>query len=610
MKKLLSLMLALMLCVSILLPAAAETTDAASFSMETVNVDTLLALGGLVVDAFPLVFINGDYSVPYITIEYYYSLINEFERLLTPGTAYAVTCTETDEGLQCTRENGSFLLFNFDDSTVYISDPDMYSASVGAVNGPDELGSSATVLKDENGNPIYDENGNPAVNLFYRVDDGSTFTCSGSPMILNLSETCITMIRTGEGTLLPLAVLNTLFSAGSHFNMVFNGNYLFLLVGYAIDDTYTDAYGNTLRDYYYDAPSTERSEALAQLNYDLLCIELDLKYGLKENHGITDSFETYFELIGLKDEMLAADGSSFVAALEKLTRSYLADFHSGLSYISPYAGSTYTSPSYGIPASTQYVNDAEVDFRAARRAAGLTADDGYGNDVILQPYMEVGDTAYITFDAFTSYGYNFYDPEIQANLESLIGEDTLALVIYAAKQINRENTPIKHVVIDLSLNGGGQVKAATFINAWLLGSANLSTENPTTGARYNVTYKVDTDLDGYITEADALDLDRFDVYCLTSLNSFSCGNLVPFCLKDSGKVTLIGQTSGGGSCMVSNTITADGTIFSYSGSSRMCSVKNGSFYNVDEGASPDFVIRKTAHFYDREWLNSFIADLP
>ena len=72
---------------------------------------------------------------------------------------------------------------------------------------------------------------------------------------------------------------------------------------------------------------------------------------------------------------------------------------------------------------------------------------------------------------------------------------------------------------------------------------------------------------------------------------------------------MLGQTTGGGACVVQSSVLADGTIFNYSGNKHICTVKNGSYYSVDQGVEPDYVIRKTAHFYDREWLTRFIEDL-
>ena len=603
MRKLLSCLLALVMLCTVMAPALAEET---SFTVETLDVPLLFTMGELYQDVLPLTFINGDYTVPYISIENYYLFITEFIQAAY-GTEFSVTCTDTEDGLLCMRENGSFLLFDFDERSIYISDPDMFETPVGSVCVIDETGTAGAGLRDEEGNLRYDENGNVLVNTLYRVDDGSTFISAGSPMLFSFEDTSLTIFRTEEGHFLPLAMLNNLFHAGCGIQLVFNGSYLFLLLGYDVDNTVTDANGLTLYDYYYDVPTTQRSETLTQLTYELLCYELDLKYGLKEAHGITDDFDTYFETIGLKEKLMNPDAKVFVNALNELTRTYFADFHSGLTLPGCYAGSlVYLNP-ISYPASSQYSSDAEAIFRTARQASGLV--DRFGN--ILQAYQEVGNTAYLTFDSFVGYGYDLYDPDVQAVLEDLANEgDTFALVAYAAQQISRENSPIEHVVIDLSLNGGGLVKSCIYLASWLLGNANMSTMNPTTGAKYNVTFRADTNLDGIITSEDSLDLDKIDVYCLISLNSFSCGNLLPAMLKDSGRVTLLGQTSGGGSCMVGNMVTADGTMLNYSSTNRMSSVKNGSFYDIDQGVTPDFVIRKAEHYYNREWLNSFIEQLP
>ena len=95
-------------------------------------------------------------------------------------------------------------------------------------------------------------------------------------------------------------------------------------------------------------------------------------------------------------------------------------------------------------------------------------------------------------------------------------------------------------------------------------------------------------------------------YCLISPYSFSCGNLLPGCFKESGIVTLIGQKSGGGSCVVRPCTTASGAVFQISGSKQLTTVINGSFYNIDQGIEPDIRLTKFESFYDREGLVELI----
>ena len=91
--------------------------------------------------------------------------------------------------------------------------------------------------------------------------------------------------------------------------------------------------------------------------------------------------------------------------------------------------------------------------------------------------------------------------------------------------------------------------------------------------------------------------------------SFSGGNLVPCMLKESGKVTLLGRTSGGGACVVQPVSSAWGTSFAISGPRRMSFLKNGAFYDVDRGADPDFVLPTPAQYYDRAALTDYLNSI-
>ena len=100
-----------------------------------------------------------------------------------------------------------------------------------------------------------------------------------------------------------------------------------------------------------------------------------------------------------------------------------------------------------------------------------------------------------------------------------------------------------------------------------------------------------------------------NLFCLISPNSFSCGNMVPNVFKSSGAVVLLGRTSGGGSCAVLPMSTAYGSDFRISSPWRTSVAKNGSFYDTDRGADPDFCLAKPSSFYDREGLTEYINGL-
>jgi C-terminal processing protease CtpA/Prc len=223
-----------------------------------------------------------------------------------------------------------------------------------------------------------------------------------------------------------------------------------------------------------------------------------------------------------------------------------------------------------------------------------------------KPYYEVGNTAYIYQEQF----YMCKEPSEYYNMEITeedLAEDTIALIIYAHRQITRENSPIENVVIDLSCNGGGHVDTAVYMLCWFLGVAPMSITCPATGAQSTSLYQADINLDHKFDEKDTLA--GKNLYCLTSELSFSCGNLVPCIFKASGKVTLIGRNTGGGSCVVMPMSTAWGTLYQTSGTKRISFVKNGSYYDVDRGVDPDVFLTKVSTFCDREKMTEIINNL-
>ncbi len=61
--------------------------------------------------------------------------------------------------------------------------------------------------------------------------------------------------------------------------------------------------------------------------------------------------------------------------------------------------------------------------------------------------------------------------------------------------------------------------------------------------------------------------------------------------------------------MVQYLTTADGSILQLSGPKLMSYTKNGSFYDIDRGVEPDFIIPTARQFYDRKNLTSYINEL-
>ncbi|MBQ7476392.1 MAG: hypothetical protein IJT06_03235, partial [Selenomonadaceae bacterium] len=157
-------------------------------------------------------------------------------------------------------------------------------------------------------------------------------------------------------------------------------------------------------------------------------------------------------------------------------------------------------------------------------------------------------------------------------------------------------------------NLGGEADTAIFTISSFLGEGYASLKNTMTNALATGVYHVDVNLDHKYNSDDRGFLNK-KVFCVISPVSFSCGNLVPNIFKNSNQVTLIGRTSGGGSCVVLPMTTACGTNFQLSGPARLSFLKNGSFYDIDRGAEPDYPLMFPESFYNRAELTKLINEI-
>ena len=104
-------------------------------------------------------------------------------------------------------------------------------------------------------------------------------------------------------------------------------------------------------------------------------------------------------------------------------------------------------------------------------------------------------------------------------------------------------------------------------------------------------------------------VDDLNIAILTSFTSFSCGNALPYGAGERG-IPIIGEQSGGGSCVVGSGVTADGIPFNFSMNERMCSsdfsetVENGAEVDVSLTDGTDY-----SNFYDNDVLISTLKGL-
>lgn len=534
----------------------------------------------------PVYFLNDVKDLPYVNLSDWTNVMVTIYSGYLGQQDYGLSLETDGHVAQLTRENGYTMMFDFQEGTILFDDYD------GFIHSPQD-----TSLLDMVSLDYHDDKGDALV--LERIERGS-FDRYGTEVELCLNDYDITICwNEADGLyLVPLQTLSDFCLAlNTAMGAFFNGEAVYLASAgdLGVGNEELNALGESL----YSAPVSEMSEALAWYNYCELCLALDQLYGLKEIHDIR-SFDRIFKETGYRKDLCSTDPNVVNGALNDFIYYYLDDLHSGFIFASYRTTGLESIGGSGLASERDAVN-AEI-FSGARESAGQE----------IPTYQEVGNTAYITFDHFTvnidpSVYYELgTDPEMDTDPSSEM-VDTIALIIDAHEKITRKNSPIENVVIDLSLNGGGQLDACMFVASWFLGESAASVRSSMTGAVSTGKYRVDTNLDGEFDEKDTVS-DK-NLYCLIGPYSFSCGNLLPNIFRSSNRVTLLGQTSGGGSCSVLPMTTAEGAIFRISSPYRMSYMKNGSYYDTDLGVNPDFVISKPANFYDREALTDYINRL-
>ena len=420
--------------------------------------------------------------------------------------------------------------------------------------------------------------------LFRRTAD--SYERYGDQVILDAGAYGIDLVSDGEAVYLPAQTLSDLLLAIKYENLFYNGEALFIVPYDGLEDEETG-----LGALFYAIEKKDRSEAMGAFSFAELCFAFDNLYGLKDIHGIT-SFENLADQSGAREALTGTDVNAADAALYTIIERHLSDRHSHFNAASPFSREGLTEELREKVGKGFVYRVASNQTRKHMIARMAAYPDG------IPSYEEVGNTAYITFDEFA---FVPKDVDYHKTAPTAEAEDTVGIIAYAYSRIMREDSPIENVVLDLSCNGGGEADAAVFVLSAFLGEGYASLMNTLSGALASGVYEIDLNLD----EKDK-GLTEKKLFCLTSSLSFSCGNLVPCVFKNSNDVTLIGRTSAGGSCVVLPLSTAYGSFFQISGPHRLAFTKNGSFYDIDQGAEPDIPLMFPESYYDRKALTETI----
>lgn len=599
----------------LMLPLCAFAEETAEYTLEAKTFSLRQCLDDKVEPAeseMTLYFVNGG-DIPYVKLsEYLVFLRRLFIDMKKGDIEFTLTSSEQfPHVFSVTRaDNHSFMILNTEEDSVILSGSNFLNdAGVTALvtvidlPEPEEFDVAALfeqAMKMKESSQYTDEEIQAAIQK--KEDDGSPkmFTPSGRSFNqfgeiskTPLAEYSIDLIALEGECYIPMQTLSDLLLSLQYIHLVFNG-----------EEILCARYGTEFISQMYKAAPQQMSPEFAQFNYNELTLLLDTYYGLKDEHHISSFRDTALYNADLLPLVANTDPRAFDSALTELLMTYLDDGHSGFLKTSWRSGQMDTVAMMTLM--TSFGRSSRIKIRTKTRYSD--ARKAFFPDGV-PGYYEIGDTAFITFDSFSM---EYSDVKEYYRLEKIDPEkDTFQLISYANQQIKRENSPVKNIVLDLSLNGGGTADAAVFVISWFTGEALLALRDTLTGSETITSYYADVNLDGKSKgEAeDTVSGGDYNLYCLISGNSFSCGNLVPAAFRATGTVTLIGRRSGGGSCVVLPCTSASGAVFAISGPKQLAAVLNGSFYNIDEGIVPDYTLSRPESFYDRDALVEYIHTL-
>lgn len=543
---------------------------------------------GIIVEENTLMYflgITGEYQEVYYSTKYNdipFIKVNDaldFYHYFYGLTDVNVEASDNGSIVKCTLSSGAEIEFNYNKKCIKFYDYDFSISLTG--KGLDLFGSIGSAA------PL-DEND------FLRITSYDNYF-SGDPVNICLNDYSIPMLKDGENLYIPLATFNDIFISSTGIQLVSNGDALFLITASLMADKSSEFY-----KLYYSAEIKKKlTNEMTIFNYNELCLTLDLHYGLKDRHKISD-FDSYLSRMGLKKEYLSGDVYRIEKANYELTTVCFADFHSSYRSSSPY----FDKEKYNISDEIDIHNKTYLDSLENTSNINKIRETYIGS---VEPYERIGDTVFITFDSFTFTSKDYYYSKVANGDPDL--SDTVELFCYALERLKNEDSDVKNVVIDVSCNAGGAALGCGYAIDAVLGLANIPVYNPNTNAFHQNVGEYDLNLDGKIDEND-LSMKELgkNIAIITSEASFSCGNLFPCNIKSNdSNVLLLGQKSGGGACVVGYVATATGTFMGISSSNQLVFTKNGGIQDIDDGINPDIYLSFNRMF-DRDYITNIVSE--
>ena len=427
---------------------------------------------------------------------------------------------------------------------------------------------------------------------FVRIKE-ITWEGDPSPVVFDFAKYGMKLYADDRDVYLPLSVLSNMMTDIATRYLRYDGENLYLsrLQAEADPDDpvlNSDAMVALLK-------GGERPADVIRQSYADLCFNIDYFFGhpgiaVLDAEIAANGLDAALESLGeegdaIKAGLLSPDMGDYLSAFQQLFMVWLFDGHTSVSDVTTLVQSktAQSNPDLISRLSVDFVDDLLSSRNALSMALRMATIPqrmlAWGDAA----YRESGNTAIIRLDSFM--------PDEAAWLAWYSGEgdfpeDCIGTLVSGLRRA-QENPEIRNVLFDLTCNSGGSSDVLMAILGLTTGRDFLLGRNVLTGQKFRVTYEADCNFDGVFDEKDREARFDFNYGVLTTRQAFSCGNLFPIVMRESGAM-VIGESTGGGSCCIQ--IGADTLGIRYLMSSAQWQLLDENGRDVEAGCTVDVPI--------------------
>ena len=418
-----------------------------------------------------------------------------------------------------------------------------------------------------------------------------------TPVTFDFAKYGIDMYADGEDVYLPLAVISGLLEDVSLNLLAFNGDTAFKYSGNVTNmDTFSPGYYEGEKIKALINGEAQRAEDQINESYAEICFFVDYLFGhpgvavldeVVTEKGLDAALDDLPDGLGaqIRESLHSPDYVEYLCGINDLLSFGLSDGHTALMTLPTVMVRPDTFPIVTdslverlTPSLEPSMNTYQMIIKTVLEP---TRQQIWGDET----YREYGNTAIIRIDSFHP------DEAGWAAWKEGTGElpDDALGITWTGLQKAMANPEIHNIIFDLTCNGGGSQDLMQAIIGMFTGDVSFNGYNPLTKQHMQAIVKTDRNMDGVIDEEDQEVHYDYNLGVLTTRSAFSCGTLFPVMMQDKGAI-VIGENTGGGSCVVQMFTLSDGPVFLMS--SYLYHLRNAQGEEVEKGADPDIPLER------------------